>query len=208
MWWALGDAPLQHQRTPGDQGFAPFSCCERPQVCVWITWCLVYAIGLPPSSMDGTGTAGVVGSQALQPRQFGCAVQDAEQLIEALRAHVEREFARLGSSNSAGVRVKSVGDWWEADPESKLFKMAERALTREWGRQPLFVREGGTMPVRPLPHLLLLTRVAGSAPTYRTPHTACGRYHAHMNPLLYTLLLPRVAGSAPTYRTLHITWGG
>lgn len=79
-------------------------------------------------------------------------VQDAEQLIEALRAHVEREFARLGSSNSAGVRVKSVGDWWEADPDSKLFKMAERALTREWGRQPLFVREGGTMPVRPLPH--------------------------------------------------------
>ena len=75
------------------------------------------------------------------------ALQNAEQLIEALRAHVEREFAKLGSSNSAGVRVKSVGDWWEADPESKLFKMAEGALTREWGRQPLFVREGGTMPV-------------------------------------------------------------
>ena len=64
-----------------------------------------------------------------------------------MRAHVEREFAKLGSSNCAGVRVKSVGDWWEADPESKLFKMAERALTREWGCQPLFVREGGTMPV-------------------------------------------------------------
>ena len=74
-------------------------------------------------------------------------MQDAEQLIEALRAHVEREFARLGSSNAAGVRVKSVGDWWEADPQSKLFQMAERALTREWGCQPLFVREGGTMPV-------------------------------------------------------------
>ena len=74
-------------------------------------------------------------------------MQDAEQLIEALRAHVEREFAELGSSNSAGVRVKSVGDWWEADPQSKLFQMAERALTREWGCQPLFVREGGTMPV-------------------------------------------------------------
>lgn len=49
------------------------------------------------------------------------------------------------------MRVKSVGDWWEADPESKLFKMAERALTAEWGRQPLFVREGGTMPVSALP---------------------------------------------------------
>ncbi len=45
------------------------------------------------------------------------------------------------------VRVKSVGDWWEADPESKLFRLAERALAREWNVQPLFVREGGTMPV-------------------------------------------------------------
>ena len=47
------------------------------------------------------------------------------------------------------VRVKSVGDWWEADPESKLFRLAERALAREWNVQPLLVREGGTMPVSP-----------------------------------------------------------
>ena len=47
--------------------------------------------------------------------------------------------------------MKSVGDWWEADPESKLFRLAERALAREWNVQPLFVREGGTMPVGPLP---------------------------------------------------------
>ena len=92
-------------------------------------------------------------------------MQNAEQLIELLRAHVEREFAKLGSSNCAGVRVKSVGDWWEADPESKLFKMAERALTREWGCQPLFVREGrhhaGRLPF--LQALDLLTHVLGRA---------------------------------------------
>jgi len=47
-------------------------------------------------------------------------------------------------------QVHSVGDWWEADPESRLFKMAERALRREWGITPLYVREGGTMPVASL----------------------------------------------------------
>ncbi|KAK9839468.1 hypothetical protein WJX81_003920 [Elliptochloris bilobata] len=73
--------------------------------------------------------------------------QDAEELITALRQHVDTVFAGLGSSNTVTVRVKSVGDWWEADPESRLFKMAERAVAREWGRAPLFVREGGTMPV-------------------------------------------------------------
>jgi di- and tripeptidase/Cys-Gly metallodipeptidase DUG1 len=43
-----------------------------------------------------------------------------------------------------------VGDWWEADPKSQLFQMAERAVRREWGVDPLYVREGGTMPVASL----------------------------------------------------------
>ncbi len=75
-------------------------------------------------------------------------MQDAEELIAALRRHVDTVFASLGSSNTVEVHIKSLGDYWEADPESRLFKMAERAVEREWGRAPLFVREGGTMPVR------------------------------------------------------------
>ena len=69
------------------------------------------------------------------------------------RAHIEHEFGKLRSSNTVSIRVKSVGDWWEADPESKLFRLAEKALAQEWNVQPLFVREGGTMPVshRPSP---------------------------------------------------------
>ena len=76
--------------------------------------------------------------------------QDAGALIAALRAHVAAEFARLGSANRVAVRVHSVGDWWEADPESEVFKMAARAVRREWGVAPLCVREGGTMPVASL----------------------------------------------------------
>jgi hypothetical protein len=45
------------------------------------------------------------------------------------------------------VRVRNKGDWWESDPEGKLFRLAERALEKEWGQRPLLVREGGTMPV-------------------------------------------------------------
>ena len=62
-----------------------------------------------------------------------------------LKAHVESEFVALRSGNSVSVRVKSVGDWWEADPQSKLFRLAERALYKEWQVWPLYVREGGTM---------------------------------------------------------------
>lgn len=54
--------------------------------------------------------------------------QRPEDLVSKLRSHVEAEFARLKSSNKVSVKVKSVGDWWEADPQSKLFRLAENAL--------------------------------------------------------------------------------
>ena len=87
--------------------------------------------------------------------------QDAEKLVAALRAHVEAEFAKLGSPNTVALRVKSVGGWWEADTGSPLFSLARRVLAKEWSRSsqlppmaaagfgqcPLLVREGGTMPV-------------------------------------------------------------
>eukprot|EP00884_Botryococcus_braunii_P000755 jgi/Botrbrau1/10680/Bobra.139_2s0010.1 len=73
--------------------------------------------------------------------------QRADDLIAKLRNHIDSEFANLGSSNTVSLRVKSVGDWWEADPHSKLFLLAEKVLEQEWGIRPLLVREGGTMPV-------------------------------------------------------------
>jgi hypothetical protein len=51
--------------------------------------------------------------------------QDAAHLIACLREHVEAQFHRLGSHNSVRVTVEHLGDRWEADPESQLFKMAE-----------------------------------------------------------------------------------
>ena len=60
---------------------------------------------------------------------------------------MHKEFAALNSGNKIAVHVKSVGDFWDADPKSVLFKLAERAVYNEWGCLPLLVREGGTMPV-------------------------------------------------------------
>lgn len=61
---------------------------------------------------------------------------------------MEHEFRKLRSANRVAVRLRSVGDWYEANPESRLFRLAERAVEAEWGQKPLYVREGGTMPVR------------------------------------------------------------
>lgn len=73
--------------------------------------------------------------------------QDAGDLIERLKAHMQHEFAKLRSGNSISIKVHSVGDWWESNPQSSLMRMAEEAVAAEWGEMPLLVREGGTMPV-------------------------------------------------------------
>lgn len=73
--------------------------------------------------------------------------QDKDALAQCLGAHVEHEFAKLRSKNRVTVTVVTAGDWWEANVDSKFFKMAERAVKREWGQDPLYVREGGTMPL-------------------------------------------------------------
>lgn len=65
-----------------------------------------------------------------------------------MRAHTSSRASHVPPA--LAPQVHSVGDWWEADPQSQLFQMAERAVQREWGVPPLYVREGGTMPVASL----------------------------------------------------------
>lgn len=68
--------------------------------------------------------------------------QDSAHLVECLTAHMQHEFAKLRSGNELSVKVHSIGDWWEADPDSPLMRLAERAVQQEWGVTPLLVREG------------------------------------------------------------------
>eukprot|EP01025_Chloroclados_australasicus_P062170 TRINITY_DN8164_c1_g2_i2.p1 TRINITY_DN8164_c1_g2~~TRINITY_DN8164_c1_g2_i2.p1 ORF type:complete len:973 (+),score=141.50 TRINITY_DN8164_c1_g2_i2:301-2919(+) len=73
--------------------------------------------------------------------------QQPDELIRSLTHHFEHEFAKLHSANRIQVKVNSIGDYWQADTNSKLFRLAEDVIEQEWGVKPLHVREGGTMPV-------------------------------------------------------------
>ncbi len=42
----------------------------------------------------------------------------------------------------AAPQVHNIGDWWEARPDSPWLRMAEQAIRKEWGTDPLLVREG------------------------------------------------------------------
>lgn len=82
--------------------------------------------------------------------------QDPEVLFGLLKRHVESEFSKLGSMNRVELLVERVGGWWEAEQDSAWLLMLEEAIEKEWGMKPLYVREGGTMPVARLLEELLL----------------------------------------------------
>ncbi|CAI7838033.1 unnamed protein product, partial [Closterium sp. NIES-54] len=76
--------------------------------------------------------------------------QNPDRLVHRFRAHVAHEFAKLRSAgNSVTVTVEHVGDWWLADPSCSFYQLAEKCIQQHWDMPPMYIREGGTMPVVP-----------------------------------------------------------
>ncbi len=80
-------------------------------------------------------------SMRLVPNQDPYAVCDAleEQLRSLLPQGVEMEILR-----------HSFGLPWYADPEGPLFRAAASAVQGAFGTEPLFIREGGSIPIVPM----------------------------------------------------------
>ncbi|GJN94288.1 hypothetical protein Rhopal_007362-T1 [Rhodotorula paludigena] len=55
--------------------------------------------------------------------------QSLEDIVEKLKAHLRKSFAVLRTSNSISIEINHVADWW--------------------GIEPLFIREGGSIPSLP-----------------------------------------------------------
>ncbi|EFJ51074.1 hypothetical protein VOLCADRAFT_57861, partial [Volvox carteri f. nagariensis] len=106
-------------------------------------------VGMPGQQSEPTSTCYSVIPKAAQGKVSVRFVpnQDADQLVACLRNHVEQSFAALGSSNKIDLHVEARGKWWEVWQGSPWLAMAEAAIHKEWGVHPLYVREGGTMPV-------------------------------------------------------------
>ncbi|EWM27879.1 zn-dependent exopeptidase [Nannochloropsis gaditana] len=73
--------------------------------------------------------------------------QNPSRLVDLIRAHLKHEFGKRRSPNDLFVEVKKIGDWWYGDRGAHAFEMAEKAIEEVWHQPPLYVREGGTMPI-------------------------------------------------------------
>lgn len=70
-------------------------------------------------------------------------------IVEQLKAHLHKSFASLRTHNSLEVEINHLADWWLGEVGSPYFKAMAREVEQEWGVEPLYIREGGSIPSIP-----------------------------------------------------------
>jgi acetylornithine deacetylase/succinyl-diaminopimelate desuccinylase-like protein len=124
---------------PALTGEAGYSTLER----LWIRpTCEVNGL---LSGYTGQGAKTVLPARSMAKVSFRLVPdQDPARVAELFRAHVTRV-----APEGVRVRVEELhgGHPWRADPRGPLFEAASRALEEAFGRAPVLVGEGGSIPI-------------------------------------------------------------
>ncbi|MBM4374179.1 MAG: M20/M25/M40 family metallo-hydrolase [Deltaproteobacteria bacterium] len=81
---------------------------------------------------------------------------DGRAVADALCAHLK---AHAPWGVQVATKIEGAGNWWITDPHGPAFEAAERALAKGFGREPVYIGCGGSIPfVEPF------ARVLGGAP--------------------------------------------
>ena len=136
----VGDADyLEQTGSPALFGEKGFSTLER-------VWCRptaeVNGIG---GGYQGEGSKTVLPSRAMAKFSFRLVPdQQPDEILEKVKAHFEKHAP---PGVTVEIDLGHSGDPYLADPQSPFGKAAQRALTRTFGREPVLIREGGSIPI-------------------------------------------------------------
>lgn len=72
--------------------------------------------------------------------------QNVKSVKDNLKKFLQEEFAKLNSPNHLKINVLNEAEPWLGDPSNHAYQILEREVTKAWGMEPLFVREGGSIP--------------------------------------------------------------
>ncbi|GAA93502.1 hypothetical protein E5Q_00143 [Mixia osmundae IAM 14324] len=67
----------------------------------------------------------------------------------AIRAHLQAEFEKLASPNEIHIRFDHTADWWLGSVTDKFSRAFVQALDDVYQIEPLWIREGGSIPALP-----------------------------------------------------------
>ncbi|KAI9144806.1 hypothetical protein BKA69DRAFT_1025508 [Paraphysoderma sedebokerense] len=66
-------------------------------------------------------------------------------LTTKLTTHLRTLFSSLNTTNKLSIDINSWTDWWLGSPNDIVFRAASKAVEKVWGKEPLLVREGGSI---------------------------------------------------------------
>jgi len=72
--------------------------------------------------------------------------QDMNVISDSLKAFTTESFDSLNSPNTFGITITHQASWWLTSLDSPYFKALEESVQDVWGKEPLKIREGGTVP--------------------------------------------------------------
>jgi len=133
---------LEETGVPALAGEAGYSTLER----LWYRPCL--DVNGMISGFTGDGAKTVLPAKASAKISMRLvADQDPDEIAELFANHV-----MALAPEGVHVRVETMhGGWpWAGDPDSPLFEAAAHALEEAFGRPPVYIGEGGSIPIIPL----------------------------------------------------------
>ncbi|KAI7849155.1 WD40-repeat-containing domain protein [Circinella umbellata] len=72
--------------------------------------------------------------------------QSIDDIALKFEDYVRQVFAEMNSENEINVEIQSSAEYWLGNPECRFFKAVEKAIQKEWNTEPLYIREGGSIP--------------------------------------------------------------
>jgi di- and tripeptidase len=73
-------------------------------------------------------------------------MKDMNVISDSLKAFTTESFKSLNSPNTFGITITHQASWWLTSLDSPYFKALEESVQDVWGKEPLKIREGGTVP--------------------------------------------------------------
>lgn len=99
-------------------------------------------------AFDGPGSKTVIPRKVTGKFSFRIVPNMHPEKVEAVvKAHIDKEWAKLGSPNKMSLRLDKASFPWFRDPDSDNFAAARRATVRVHGMEPNMTREGGSIPI-------------------------------------------------------------
>lgn len=74
--------------------------------------------------------------------------QELDIIKESLCQYLTSQFGAFKTDNRLTIHISNESEPWVGDPSNRAFKVLAEALEEEWEKgEPLFIREGGSIPV-------------------------------------------------------------